>query len=186
MKILALGHKSRVGKDTLCRFIIKNLRLNTTNLNIQRVSFASQLKKTSFDLYGHLGLKDEAFYEKESNAHYRNILLDKIGMTPVEIWIEVGNKMREVYENTWVDLAFQLSGVDVAIVTDMRFPNEAYKVMELYGKLIRITNPNAPVRDSVSDKALDYWTDWHEDFCNSGSLNELNDFAKLLCEKYIL
>lgn len=184
MKIVALGHKSRVGKDTLCRFIINYLRLNTINLNIQRISFASQLKKTAYDLYGHLGLQSEAFYEKESNAHLRNVHLSKIDKTPVEIWIELGNKGREVYENTWVDLAFQVTA-DIAIITDMRFPNEAGAVLNRGGALVKIINPNAPIRDSVSDRALDSWTNWNETFINDQSLNHLNDFAKVLCEKYL-
>lgn len=186
MKLVALGHKSRVGKDTLCRFMLSYLRQNTRDLNIQRLSFASALKADCYKSYKHLGLRDEAFYEKECNAQYRDIKLPKINKTPVEIWIEEGNKGREVYPYKWIDQLFLVEGVDIGIITDMRFPNEALACIENNGRLVRIDNPRAPIRDSVSDNALNEWTDWHEIFPNNGSLNELNEFAILLCKKYLL
>lgn len=185
MKIVALGHKSRVGKDTLARFMLSYLRQMTRNLGIGRVSFADKLKDHCFQMYGHLGLKEKGFYEIEYNAQYRDEPIPKIGKTPVEIWIEVGNKMREVYSNTWVDLAFE-TNLDIAIITDMRFPNEANKVIENNGVLVKITRDQAPVRDSESDRALDSWTDWDEVFNNNDDLQELYKFAVLLCEKYLL
>lgn len=185
MKILAIGHKSRMGKDTLGRFIVSYLKLNTKNLKIGRISFASKLKERCYDLYKHLGLQPEEFYNESQNEHLRYVKLPKINKTPVEIWIEVGNKMREVYLDTWIDLALQRD-LDIAIITDLRFPNEVSAVLSHNGTLIKLVNPQGPFLDSVSDRALDDFQGWHETVYNDASIKELHDKAVDLCTRYLL
>lgn len=185
MKILAIGHKSRVGKDTLANFIITNLRLRTKNLKIGRISFAAKLKENCYSLYKHLGMKDEAFYNRPENESARYVKLPKINKTPVEIWIEYGNKVREVYPFTWIDYGL-LADFDIGIVSDLRFPNEVQAVLEKQGILIKLDRTEALRLDSVSDNALNDFQAWHEVYDNNGSLNELNNYAIHLCEKYLL
>lgn len=187
MIIVALGHKSRVGKDTFAGLLQTALRMK--GIRTQKASFAAKLKQVCYIMYSWDGMREAAYYETDEGAKARYVKLPTVGKTPMEIWIEVGNKIREVFMDTWLmaTLASDYPNTQVLIVTDCRFPNEGNKVIELGGIPCLIIRSDAPVFDSPSDKALDDWGQWVKRFINDGTIRDLNvlaeEFAKELIEK---
>lgn len=183
MKIVAFGHRRRVGKDTASKFLDTTLRIEARHLKIKRVSFAAKLKDICTQMFGWAGLQEAQYYE--DHPEYREVILPEIGKSPRDIWIEVGNKMREVYQNVWLDYAMRGIKADVIIISDLRFTNEATRVRQLGGMLIKVTRSNVPVSDDASDSALDNWTDWDRIINNSGELGLLNSEMDLLAQTLI-
>lgn len=185
MKILALGHRKRIGKDTLARFIVTYLRTHTKNFNIQKVGFADKLKDITHELFRWAGLMDGPFYE--TNPDQREIILPAIGKTPREIWIEISNKIREVYEHVWIDYVLHKTYCDYLIITDLRYPNEFIKIKEMGGFTCKLIRPNIPNTDDKADIALHHYEDskWDYIIMNNSNLNELNKHAEWLAQKLI-
>jgi hypothetical protein len=183
MKIIAFGHRKRTGKDTACRFLDTTLKIEAPKLKVKRVSFAAKLKDTCYQLYNWAGLQDAQYYETNPDA--REKVLEKLGFSPREIWIQVGNKLREVYQNTWLDFALFGIKADIILISDLRFPNEASRVKEFGGMLIKINRLGAPRSDDPSDCALERWTNWDKVIYNDGALGLLNSEMDLLAEELI-
>lgn len=184
--VVAFGHESRVGKDTAGKFLDSALRL--AGIHSKKISFAAKLKDISHQLYSWAGLKPGIFYESEEGAKLRNVKLPDLGLTPVEIWVQVGNKMREIYEHTWVMQALRTvpPNVDCLIITDLRFPNEVTKVREMNGRCFKVFNPNVEKRmDNPADRALDGYTGWDDILMNDSDLGMFNSTIDLLAERII-
>lgn len=189
MKIIGIGHRSRVGKDTLAKFITQYLRLNSKNLRITRISFATKLKAVCYDLYKHLGLKDEDYYNDPAHEHERDIVLPAIGKTPVQIWVNFGTLVgREVYPDTWVDYGINKAkegAYDVVLTPDVRFLNETAFILKEGGYVFELENPRVPPRNSIAEQQLKDWTGWTERFVNDTDLRNLMNIAENICNKYI-
>jgi hypothetical protein len=87
----------------------------------------------------------------------------------------VGNKLREVYADVWIDLALrQPEGRKaVIIISDLRYPNEAAKVRAMGGVLVKVTRDVAPVSNDVADTALANYNEWDMTLTNNGTREEL-------------
>ena len=177
MKILAFGHRKSVGKSTASKFLTTHLRCENPDLKIKEVSFAAKLKDISWQLFGWAGLQRGVYYE----THYREkeFKLPRLGLTPRDIWIGVGNKLREVYENIWIDYALQTK-VDIVIISDLRFSNEACAITKMGGRLVKI-NRDVPKGIDPAEVDLMNWGDWDNIIDNNGTLNELNEKVITLC-----
>jgi len=174
MKIVAFAYAKRVGKDTSARFLDSFLRVERPGLKVKKISFASKLKDISWQLYGWAGLQPGVYYETEAGEKIKEVMIPKLGKSPRQTWIEVGNKMREVYRDTWLDYALLSPMVDIIIITDLRFQNEAERVCELGGRVYRIDRPGLIKGNDAAETALDEWDGWHGVIDNSGTLTDLN------------
>ncbi len=170
MKIIAFGHRKGVGKSTASKFLTTHLHCEYPDLKIKEVSFAAKLKDISWQLYGWAGLKRGVYYE----THYREkeFKLPKLGFSPRDIWIGVGNKLREVREGTWIDYALNIKA-NIIIISDLRFVNEAVAINSLGGQLVKI-NRNVPRGTDPAEIDLMNWDIWDHIIDNNGTLNELN------------
>lgn len=181
MDIYAFGHKKRVGKDTAAGMLLKIIAERFPHTYIQKVSFARKMKEMCFQLYRWDGLMHPDQYECVHNAELRDVPLPTIGKTPRQIWIEFGTTVgRSIYENTWVDLLIRgpvggLPKASIMIISDLRFPNEAARIREFGGKLIKIENPRVPVTDDVADVALDGFDGWDYVIQNDGTIRNLRE-----------
>lgn len=185
-KIIAFGHRKRVGKDTSAKLLDTILRVERPNIRVVKLSFASKLKDVCYQLFHWAGLKPGIFYEDERNAHLREETLPKIGKSPRQLWIEVGNKMREVYPPTWIDNAlYGTPEADILLITDLRFPNEAKKIKELGGKCIKLVRASAPVANDESDAALDGFPEWDQILENHGNMHELHVKIEALAQEVL-
>jgi len=182
-KIIGIGYKKGVGKNTLAKFMSTYIRCTWPDIKIKEISFAAKLKDVAYQLYSWAGLKRGVFYELKREEKEK--VLPKIGLSPRDIWIGVGNKLREVYSATWIDYALKNIKADVIIITDVRFENEAKAIQEARGILIKINRPDIPKGTDPAEISLDSWTDWHRIIYNNGTLQDLNNQAEILANEII-
>ena len=175
--IVAFGHRKRTGKDTAGQLLEQHLAKLSPTLKVVQVSFATKLKEVSYELFKWGGLQPGPFYEISENAHLREVVLPLLGKTPRQIWIEVGNLLRQVHPDVWIKNALFVDA-DVIIVRDMRYLNEAGEVSGRDGLRYKMIRDSAPVSNDVADCALDEYTDWTDLIYNNGTLEELD--AKVL------
>ena len=186
--IIAFGHRKYSGKDTAAKLLETLIRCENRNVKVVKISFASKLKDVAWQLYWWAGLQQEIFYE--AHPEFKEVILPKLGKTPREIWIELGNKMREIYPATWIDFALHGIKADIVIITDLRYLNETEAIHKQKGICIKIeaqerltANGIKPGTD-VADTALADWTGWNYIVDNNGTMQELgtriDSLAKLI------
>jgi hypothetical protein len=174
VKIIAIGHRKGTGKDTFAKFLLTYLRTNTINKNIVRRGFADKLKDCCYLMYSWAGLKYKMYYE-EYPEHKADVLAN--GKTVRQIWIEVGQWMRNYDPNIWINANVLDVSSDYLIIPDLRFPNEFELVERNGGTCLLLTNPRVPDTDDEADLGLAGWKGWHLQIENSGTLNDLNNLA---------
>jgi hypothetical protein len=152
----------------------------------KKTAFANKLKAICYDLYGWAGMQRPEHYDE--NPVDRETILPAIGKTPREIWIEVGNQMRKVYEDVWIDYALRAVGSkppEFLIITDLRYPNEMRKIKQLGGVCIKIDRPEIPKSNDVADTALEGCTEWDRVLLNDGTKASLNEQMCRLADEYL-
>lgn len=160
--LVGLGHQSRVGKDTVGAFLEAR--------GFERLAFASELKRAALRLFARHGLHSESYYEEHPRE--REKVLPKLGRTPVELWIEFGQAMREICPTVWLDQALAHWEPELnTVITDVRFPNEAEAIRARGGLLIKIVRPGAPVNGS--DECIPEDFPWDAVVENTGTEEEL-------------
>ena len=175
--IIAFGHQSNVGKNTAGGFL-KDIIDKNTNSTTKVASFATPLKMTAYDLYGHLGVKHPDYYEE--NRADRDIVIPKLNMTVVELWIKIGRKMREIWSGTWLHKTLSMSDKhDFLIITDLRFPDEFEGVEKLGGYCLKITSPKVKVKGL--DREFEEDHEWHGVIDNSGTKEDLYKNLEKFC-----
>jgi len=184
MKIVAFGHRAQTGKDTLSGFLATNLRLTSRKINVQVAGFADELKDASYKWYSWAGLKRKEHYE--TNPQDKNIVLQPLGKTVRQLWIEVGNHMRQYDPDVWVRALLTRPQVDILLVKDLRFPNEFNMVKELGGYCVKVIRDDVPVLNDEADTALKDCEDWDLIVDNNGNKDQLNRKAKMLIDTFNL
>jgi hypothetical protein len=184
MQILALGHRQQTGKDTLAGFIATRVRLTSRKLNVQVAGFADELKDTCFRLYSWAGIQRKEHYERFPAD--KEVFLPALGKTVRQVWIEVGNHMRQYDVNVWVRALLTRPLVDVMIVKDLRFPHEVGLVRQAGGAVIKVTRASAPEIDDDADVGLKGFEDWDLIVDNDGTKEELNQKADLIVSSFKL
>lgn len=186
MQIVAIGYKKSRGKDSLANFIKDHLSIHCKGCKVKKIGFADKLKDVCYQLYGWAGLQRGVYYE----THYeeKEIILPAIGMSPREIWIKVGNMLREVYGYTWIHYVTKNpQSVDVLLVKDLGFWNEAEEVRTSGDDNILVKmDREGPMASDGRETELDRWSDWDIIAANHGTLQDLQHIAVTICEDCIL
>ena len=179
--IVALGHEAQNGKDQFCIFIIDHLRKRTKNLEVTRVGFADRLYDFCYSVYSWGGFKTRLHYSRY--PHEKGIILPRLGLTPRQILINVGEHMRTYDENVWLNAACRGNKKGaLTIITDLRKENE-FKALEGFPR-VKITRPGF---ESTIQCDVDLNTaPWDHVIQNDGSLNLLSSRADLFCTEVIL
>ena len=181
--IVGLGHRKRTGKDLFGEFLCESLKAYGSTAD--RSSFAWSLKSVCNQLYGWAGMRHGDFYELNPSA--RDEILAPLGKSPRQVWIEVGNKLRDVYPLTWIQSVLgDECYADVLIVRDVRYPNEVDAIRERGGLLIKIERPDVRHTDDVADCALDGFDGWDHVIVNDGPVGRLKERADDLVNGLIL
>lgn len=185
MKIIAFGHQKQVGKDESAKFLYRHARMNSKKI-IKKESFADELYRICFELYHFFGFRTKEYYDQ--NPSEKEKVLPVIGKTPRVILIEVGLKMREVYEDTWIDYVLsQAKNVDLLIIADLRYPNEFEKVRSYGGVCVKVIDDKTNVdRSDKADQALVNETRWDCIIENTGTLAQLAEKVEELYEQYCI
>lgn len=191
MIVVAFGHRSRVGKDSAAKFLSSALRIQAPRLNVRTISFAAKLKDITHQLYAWAGAKPAMHYENKPAD--RDQKLPGFDGTIVDLWVSVGEKLREVDKMTWICPVTRVDfGLDVLIVPDLRHTNEFEELRTRpFTYLCKVTNSRVPRREGKSiDDMLETETRWHLAFENEGTLKDLNtqmtDFATHLIKEHSL
>lgn len=178
--LIGLGHRSGHGKDTFAVMVQEILGPD----KCQIIPFASRLKEVSCILYGHLGLREEAYYNTEEGRIARNRPLPEINLTPVEIWVKVGESIRNgVWHPTWLSLVKKSAKDKIIISPDMRHFNEA----EVCDLRIKVINPRIPNREGASiDDNLEDYSGWDYFIYNGDGLDRLRLKAEIFVKEFKL
>lgn len=170
-KIIGIGYKKNSGKNSFAKFLTTHIHCTEPKLKVKEVSFALKVKDIAFQLYSWANLKRAIYYE----THYsdKEIVLPELGLSPRDIWIGVGNKMREIYPGTWIEYALNSIKEDVIIITDLGFGNEARSIRDRNGILIKLHRDGIPRGTDARETELDSWPGWDFVIENNGSLDDL-------------
>lgn len=162
MKILAFGHQKEVGKDTAAKFAMTHLRSTNKVRKVVKAGFADKLKDVCFQIYKWAGMMPGPWYEETAERRkLKDVVLPKLGKSPRQIWIAFGNEVKAAaYPETWVEFLLQGMDSDFLIVSDMRFPNEADRIHELGGKVVKILRPSVPHMSDAADDPLLFYNKW--------------------------
>ena len=183
MKIIAFGHKKNVGKDTAARFLASEFRLKYKGSQVIKKGFADKLKDIAHQLYGWAGVKSKEHYD--INYNEKEEFIPIIGKTVRQIWIEIGNNIRDVYLHTWVDNVLKGTSCDLLAIYDLRYPNESYAIQNLGGFCVRIDRSSIEPTSDIADNALDKFDNWDAVIENNGDLKEFYSNVIWCCEKLL-
>ena len=151
MLIIGFTGPPGAGKDTAYE-IIKQAA--TPSWKVERFSFADPLRAMADEL---MDLPEGHDYWGQDRKDQPSVLFN--GHTPRDLLIELGMLGRKYNPTIWLSLASRAiaeSKADVAVITDVRFVNEAERVLELGGLLVDIVRPGHvydPGRESESGQA---------------------------------
>lgn len=141
MLVIGFGCTAQVGKDTAAEYLEKKYPGR-----VKRVAFADKLKVVAMELFG---LSWEQCY---GSQQVKEAVDPRYGMTPREILQGIGEKMRQVYPDIWIDTVFnttipefQKQGFDCFVISDVRYPNEGNKIHNIGGKVVRVVRTGSGV-----------------------------------------
>lgn len=160
MQIIGLSGKKQSGKDTFFR-LAKNL-LETQGLVVARYAFADPLKREVAEVL------DIPIHEIEDNKPSYRMMLQWWGTE----WRREIQNQPNYWINKMVDFVNMQKGVDVVIITDCRFENEAKCVRDLGGCIVRVVRP-AVVHDDTHSSEDELPSQLVDLYCpNTGTMAE--------------
>lgn len=174
MVIVGIGYKARHGKDTLAKYLIQGLYQKGKEIDVRRYSFATALK-CYCRVQGWMTVKDGKVLQYVGTELFR----DRVNP---DYWVQM------------VDYQIQEEQPDIAIFSDMRFPNEKAFV-EKHGISVKVERINDDgslyaVNDGRAvNHASEISLDGHEFNYNfkvkNGELNQLKIYADYLVDKIL-
>lgn len=181
MKIIAVGHYKRTGKDTFANAVIAECYKIDPMLRVGKRPWAWKLKQICHELYAWAGLREPEFYDTPEGEELREVILKPLGKSPRQIWIDFGTAaVREkVYEDTWLDYNMKSDhGLDVMIVPDTRFFNEIRAVEAAGGHTLKIVRPGFGPGTNKPDRELWGYRGWTNIIGRSGDKAEIIGWAQ--------
>lgn len=178
MRIIAFGHKKRVGKDTAVRFALSFARQYYPQLQCKRLSFGDQIKELAYRMFRWGGLQDAVYYT--NHEHEIEEILPAIGKSPRQIWDEIGHFGASLCPSVWPEMALERIDGDVLFTSDLRRPIEANYAKKFNGACYRIDRDDAPKSNHQVDHYLDDFDGWDGIISNNESLKEFNQKIKKL------
>lgn len=170
--IIAIGHRSGVGKDTAAKMLVSMLRLSGKWREVQKISFAKPLKDAAHVIWGCYGLKPGEHYEEHPEC--KDDILPIIDKSARQLWIDLGQHVRSIYANSWRDAALGHDDHDkVVVIADMRFTNEFEGVRSKDGLCIKLDSTRGTWH--ASDHELKDRNDWDCYINNDGGKTQLHD-----------
>ena len=212
--VFAFGHRARSGKDTAANEIIKQRGLTTVDAvldktteryDIRKYGFADALKIEVTNLARKAGGMEKLFapdycFPKKSyvvtlpewvkydpNPDMSDPLCPLGKQRALLQWY--GSDYRRTDDDLyWIrqlEQTIELEKPQIAILSDLRFPNEMEWTLQ-YGEAVRVDRAGLPPSTHLSETALEDSTDWSIILENSGSLEDFKIgsvvvFDELLC-----
>ena len=169
--VIGLSGKIRSGKSRVAKIFKKVLEKEGKTCEVK--SFASPIYEIVSKLYR--TNKTEIQKDKRDNVpiyiHTRKSNSGLILSNYREILQTIGTTARDCGdENVWVNSLFgceneKIMGeftwaTDYWIIDDVRFPNEAQRILDCNGKLIRINRSDADDNKHIIENSLNDWDKW--------------------------
>ncbi|MFS8158836.1 MAG: hypothetical protein ACMG6E_01230 [Candidatus Roizmanbacteria bacterium] len=172
--IIAFSGKYKVGKDTAAELVQQETE--STGLRVQQLKFAANLKVVVATITG-TSIDDN--YSEEGKAK----LVPALNKTLGKLQQDVGIILRQhLHPDIWVIPVLQQclrgarEGIDLTIISDCRFKNEANAIREAGGKVIRINRDieSYDGRDPnhISETDLDDYPDFDAVILNDGTIEQ--------------
>lgn len=188
MLIVGLNGAAGAGKDTFAGFLVENE-------GYRRFSFADAVREAALSINPVLETVWEADLERENPKirYYRlDEAVEQYGWDKAKrelpevrrllqvIGTEMGRQILGI--NCWVDIVRDqiFSQSQDAVITDLRFPNEAEFVHDYNGKIVSIVRPYNPHAISTGHATEQYKPDPDHIVHNDGSLEKLAATASAL------
>jgi hypothetical protein len=163
-KIIAFAGRKQSGKSTACEYISNIISTRPYNTFTNKIySFADPLKQDI--CINILGLSHDQCYGSDDDKNsLTHLTWNDKQLTARDVMQIVGTEMfRTMYPNVWVNALINKiknDNIEVALISDCRFPNEVDIVHKNHGYVIRLTRNLFNV-DHPSEKALDKeYYDW--------------------------
>jgi hypothetical protein len=194
--VIGFGFRARSGKDTAVAEIIKQRGLLNTGetsngverYDIRRYAFADALKREvneaarraggMWELFNALPFDAPKWVKYDPNAPMDDPMCP-LGKqrTLLQAW---GAEYRRAEDKDyWVKqlaLTIDLEKPTIALLSDLRFPNEMEFVLQ-YGEAVRVDRDSLPPATHISETALEDSTDWSLILENNGTLEEFLEGA---------
>ncbi len=151
---------------------MSHLRLGIKKSNVQYHGFADKVKDVAYDLYKHRGLLPGDCYE---NSPLKEHVIDSIGMSPRQIYIGIGNGLRQLDKMIWVNYLLANIHCDICLIKDLRFPEEALAIQERGGLVYKIVRDSVTRQDDGADDPLEDFERWDGVLDNNGTLGQFHD-----------
>lgn len=183
--IISLSGKKRSGKSSAAKFLVSKYKF-------VEVSWAHPLK----EIIGRqlFGLDDDHLY---GTTEEREAIIPEWNLSAREILQIVGTDMfrEQICDDFWVKAGLKVirnhlnEGRTDIVISDTRFPNEAFAALNLGGKTVQIRRTNEQGEEikldeeHFSERALD---DWQFDYvvrAKSGDLPTVYDQMAYIIEK---
>jgi hypothetical protein len=173
--IIGIGHKKGRGKDTFARFLFDEFV--SKERSVQIIGFADALKRE---------------VAVACRISVDELDANKSVFRPILQWW--GTEFRRKYQNKdnyWIDQVDKLmknaTFIDVFIIPDVRFLNEAEFVRRAGGILLKINRPDVVTNDNHSSECeLEDYSGWDYEIYNIGNLDYLKSKARYMVEDYLL
>lgn len=152
--ILGISGKKQAGKDTLAQWLIARADILFPGKRVRRYGFADEVKRIAFEVFRvPYSLLNGTEEDKNTEA--------RPGFTVRDVCKKIGNGFREIDPRVWVDATLsRIESADrgnlIAIIADVRFPDEVTAIQQQGGKVIRLLR-GLPDAD-ISETALDGYT----------------------------
>lgn len=173
MKLVGVTGRARAGKDTFAKALIQH--------GYKRIAFADAVKQVTALIANE---PTHLFYDDVTKEEHS----EGLGMTRRKAMQLIGTEgvRRVLGDNIWVDRALRewiSDGRPAAVITDVRFDNEARAIIELGGHIVRIVRPDAGLHGEAAQHASEAGVS--EDLVdieitNNGSIGELWEEARKL------
>jgi hypothetical protein len=191
MLLIGFGHKARQGKDTAAVAMINASHIDA---RARIFKYADALRLEVSKLCREYG-GAEQLIRTWHEVPLRGVLMPAwVGyemLKPRLLLQWYGTDYRRAAdEDYWVkrlDEQLAKEQPDVALITDVRFPNECEHIHRLGGYLVKVTRttpPDLKVPEHASEKALDGYTGWDYQIA-SGSLKDLHKQAADIYRKIV-
>ncbi len=182
MRVVGFGCTAQVGKDTATEYLEKKYPGSA-----KRVAFADKLKQVCMLLFG---LSYEQCY---GSKEIKETIDPRYGMSPREIMQKVGDGMRKIYPEIWVDTVFyttipdhQKEGYDFFVISDVRYPNEGDKIHAESGTLVKVLRESGGVdvgANHSSETAMKDYKNFDFIIDNNGTFDEYYERLDKLLEE---
>ncbi len=169
MSIIGISGYARSGKDTLADYLCEIVP------NAKRIAFADPLKEMVYTLNPSIAeVVDAVGWERAKDLSTQNTLNVRNALQLT------GETCRRIFgADIWVDtLVRRIDTSHLWVISDLRYYNEAQKLLSLGATLVRVERPGVgPVNMHVSETQLETWTQWDAIVVNDGSLSKLKSNA---------